>query len=204
MLGDPIFRIAFAISLSAHIFAVSAKGLLPQKPVDDTNYEIEVTYVIPEMPEEMKEAEAMPSLPKKYDLERKKTELAAKKAIAEEEGLTKVEAPAEDEKYIEEEELEKLEDYIQYYELIRERIRKYVMRNCSSFVDEGGVDLLFTLTDKGALKTISVDESRSVKSSYLKKAALRSVRKAAPFPSFPDSLERGELTFSISIVFKGL
>ena len=129
-------------------------------------------------------------------------ESAREKRPSEEPGLEKTDAVPSEEQYLEEKELEELEEYIQYYELIRERIKKYVSRNYNAFKEEGGVGVVFSLYRSGALKDVQIDKTKSAENQALTRAALKSVRDAAPFPAFPESLKKDELTFNISIIFQ--
>ena len=202
MLNSAAFRIAFTLSLSVHLFAISAGGFFRGKPPIETNHKIEVTYLVPEEPRDKMEERIIENLPENYELRKKEMQKKDRKEKSvEEEGLTKAELPAKKEEYLDENELKKLEEYIQYYELIREKIKKHAAKNFSSR-EEGEVEVVFTLNKNGALKALSVNGPGSAKNSRLKNTALESIKYAAPFPAFPDSLTRGELAFTIAIIFK--
>ena len=73
---------------------------------------------------------------------------------------------------------------------------------CSNLIERGEVTVSFVLGQNGALKQVVIDKAGSSKSAQLQNAALKSIKAAAPFPAFPASLQREELTFNISIIFK--
>ncbi|NQT28063.1 MAG: hypothetical protein HQ570_00515 [Candidatus Omnitrophica bacterium] len=91
--------------------------------------------------------------------------------------------------------------YMDYYRLIRERIRNSAYHNYNS-QKKGEVLLSFLIGKDGSLKGVDFDP-QSVKNSNLRKIALRSVRESAPFPEFPEELQQyTRLQFNISIYFK--
>lgn len=186
MLQNATFRTAFAISLSLHLFAISAGGFFHTKPLDDKNCPIEVSYLVPEISQDKIQERIIQNLPQKYDLEKKDLQQVVEKG----------------EHYLSEEALKELEEYIQYYELIRESIKKYVSKNYTRFREEGIIEVAFTLNKNGILKNLAVDTSKSIKSPRLKTIALKSIKEASPFPPFPDSLKKKELAFAIAIIFK--
>jgi TonB family protein len=97
--------------------------------------------------------------------------------------------------------LKKLPAYMNYYRLIRERIRKNAYYYYNSR-DRGEVFLSFVILKDGRLESISLNKE-SVESEVLREIALKSVREAVPFPYFPKELENyARLQFNISIYFK--
>jgi len=203
MFSDPIFRIALIISLSLHLFALSSGFLFHHRPLERKKPQIEVTYIIQEASQDKIPEKFLSKLPKKYDLPKEELKKASQdKPPRAEEAVKQAVASDKKDDYIEEKDLRKLEDYIQYYELIREKIKRNITETYTASGKEGRVEVVFSLSKSGALKNISVDEKKSVRNSYLKETALLSVKRSAPFPSFPPSLNREELTFSIAIIFK--
>ena len=202
MFNSAIFRIAFLLSLSIHLFALSA-GHIFHKPAEHKKPEIEVTYIISEASKYKVSEKFIDELPKKYDLKKKETKSASqKKATPKDSGITKADVRDKDERYVEEKELRQLEDYIQYYELIRQEIKQKIDKNYTARGKEGRVEIVFTLNRFGVLRNIDVDEENITENLYLRSVALKSVKVAAPFPAFPSSLGRKELTFSIAIIFR--
>lgn len=99
------------------------------------------------------------------------------------------------------EKLQKSSAYMNYYRIIREKIRKKAYQSYKG-QGQGKVYLNFNITNNGLLKAIQVGEG-SVNNSSLKKMALLSIKESAPFPSFPKGLqEYSQLQFNISIYFK--
>jgi TonB family protein len=99
------------------------------------------------------------------------------------------------------EKLQKSSVYMNYYRIIREKIRKKAYQSYKG-QGQGKVYLNFNITSNGLLKTIRVGE-QSVNNSNLQKIALASIKESAPFPSFPKGLEEySQLQFNISIYFK--
>ena len=97
--------------------------------------------------------------------------------------------------------LKKHPAYMDYYRLIRERIRINAYHNYNS-TKKGEVLVSFLVEKGGLLKNVNLD-SRSVKNWTLRGIALKSVRESAPFPKFPQELSKySHLRFNISIFFK--
>lgn len=198
MFNNAVFKVAFVLSVSIHLLAISSSSLFHPKVIEQKNDRIEVTYILPE---EAKE-EVLKTLPEKYDLERKKISLASKNMTSFENAILSKDTPVVIEQYLEEKSLEELEEYIEYYELIREKIKKHVAKSYTRSMKEGRVDVNFMLSRNGTLKDLSIDDKRSATSTFLRKAALRSVKQASPFPPFPSSLEGEDLAFNLAIIFK--
>lgn len=97
--------------------------------------------------------------------------------------------------------LKKIPAYMDYYRLVRERIRKNAYRHYT-INTRGEILLTFVVSRDGGLKDSYLNE-RSVKSSVLRKIVLKSIKEAAPFPPFPEELkDYVSLQFNISIYFK--
>jgi TonB family protein len=99
------------------------------------------------------------------------------------------------------EKLQKSSAYMNYYRIVREKIRKKAYQSYKG-QGQGKVYLNFNITNNGLLKTVRVGK-KSINNSSLKKIAVSSIKKSAPFPSFPKGLqEYSRLQFNISIYFK--
>jgi len=194
MLNDPIFRIALGVSLSLHFAAVSWGSFSLPKPLDKEAEKIEITYLKFELPEDA----SLENIPREYDIEKK--ELKTKSAENEQKTTSESHETTPTENYLKTEELDRLEEYIQYYELLRERIKQSVAVNYSSEKEAGSVDVIFTLKRNGRLERIALSDA-CVASGSLRRIAEKSIKNAAPFPPFPEKLESENLTFSIAIIF---
>lgn len=96
----------------------------------------------------------------------------------------------------------KTPEYKSYYQLIREKIRRFAYYNYRK-LQEGEVFLTFSLTPKGELAEVSVNEQKSSKDDYLRNTALNSIREAAPFGDFPEKLKKNlKLSFNVIISFE--
>ena len=105
MFNDTIFKIAFGVSLAAHVLVISAGSFFGEKPVLDKTREIEVTYFVPEEPRDELQQRIIENLPRTYELEKKELqESAREKRPSEEPGLEKTDAVPSEEQYLEEKE----------------------------------------------------------------------------------------------------
>jgi|GEM_PF-1946188 len=202
MFNSTISRTALIISVSIHALAISAGGFFSERPPAEKEREIEVAYLIPEIPEDEINEKIIENLPKEYDLEEKAPQQGKPEKKIAEEGLVKAEGELVQEQYIEEKELERLEEYIQYYELIREKIKKLIARNYIASRKEGAVEVAFTLDKRGILKNLAVDEPNSAGCAALRETALKSIRQCSPFPPPPETLGKKDIVFSLAIIFK--
>ncbi|MCD6539455.1 MAG: TonB C-terminal domain-containing protein [Candidatus Omnitrophica bacterium] len=99
-------------------------------------------------------------------------------------------------------ELDSYPPYMNYYEKIREKIKKVAYENFNVNFS-GKVFLNFTIDSSGNLITIYLDEKNSSAPQILKKIAEDSIEKSSPFPKFPKELAKfNTLTFNLSIQFK--
>ena len=92
--------------------------------------------------------------------------------------------------------------YVDYFRFLRERIRWAALRNYPQRNVEGEVYLSFTLTANGQVAEARIIEGRSTPDPGLRTASLESLREAAPFPAFPNTLNRPQMTFRIVIVYE--
>ncbi|MDD5561307.1 MAG: hypothetical protein PHT50_04160 [Candidatus Omnitrophica bacterium] len=91
--------------------------------------------------------------------------------------------------------------YISYYQIVREKIRRSAYQNYTHN-ETGEVYISFIISNQGFLKAVHLVEARTSASDYLKTIALRSVKDASPFPSFPKELDYPQLSFNIIISFE--
>lgn len=91
--------------------------------------------------------------------------------------------------------------YLNYYQLVRERIKERAYMNYSKF-DAGEVYLTFVLFSDGSIKQIKLIEDKTTGNEYLRIVGLRSINEASPFPAFPRDLNYPELSFNVVISFE--
>ena len=91
--------------------------------------------------------------------------------------------------------------YLEYYQIIREKIRRAAYQNYTFLID-GEAYLSFIILSDGQLKDVRVNEDRSTDYSYLKNSAKKSIYDASPFPKFPRGLDYPELSFNVIISFE--
>ncbi|MEK7849899.1 MAG: hypothetical protein AAB213_03695 [Candidatus Omnitrophota bacterium] len=96
----------------------------------------------------------------------------------------------------------KTPEYKSYYQVIREKIRRFAYYNYRK-LQEGEVFLTFSLTSRGELADVAVNEQKSSKDDYLRNIALNSIKEAAPFGDFPEKLKKNQkLSFNVIISFE--
>ncbi len=92
--------------------------------------------------------------------------------------------------------------YVDYFRLLRERIRAAAIRHYPARSIQGEVYLTFTLTADGLITEARVVEERSTAERSLRAASLEALREAAPFPPFPKTLDRDRMTFKIIVAYE--
>lgn len=98
-------------------------------------------------------------------------------------------------------ELQKNNAYMDYYRLIREKIKANAYHSYNS-TREGEILVNFLILNNGSLQDIAFDQ-KSANSNILKKITVNSIQKSSPFPAFPDELKQySQLRFNISIYFR--
>ena len=93
--------------------------------------------------------------------------------------------------------------YINYHELIRNKIKK----RAYFYVDDpdfraGEVYLTFVLSADGVLRGVKIIDANTRANDFLRAVGLRSIKEASPFPAFPKELQYPELTFNVIISFE--
>jgi hypothetical protein len=91
--------------------------------------------------------------------------------------------------------------YIQYYQIVRTRIKNRAYANYAK-LDAGEVYLTFILDAAGSLKRIKVIEERTRANQYLRQISIRSIEESNPFPPFPPELPYPELSFNVVISYE--
>ena len=93
-------------------------------------------------------------------------------------------------------------DYVNYYQLIREKIRSKLKDNYQYYSREGEVHLSFVLTQNGSLLSYEIDRSKSTRDEMLLHITATSIKAISPFPVLPRSLSMSKMSFNIMISFK--
>jgi len=93
-------------------------------------------------------------------------------------------------------------DYVNYYQLIREKIRSRLKDNYQYYNREGEVHLSFILTQNGSLLSYAIDRSKSTQDEVLLHITATSLKAVSPFPALPRSLSMSKMSFNIVISFK--
>ncbi len=91
--------------------------------------------------------------------------------------------------------------YINYYQIVREKIRRSAYQNYSRN-ETGEAYVSFIISNDGDIKNIHLVNEKSTAGDYLKDIALSSVKDASPFPNFPKELDYPQLSFNIIISFE--
>lgn len=102
-------------------------------------------------------------------------------------------------------EIFKTPEYKSYYQMIREKIRRYAYTNYDNIREkqEGEVYLTFILGADGGLLELTINDKKSTVNASLRSVAERSVRNAAPFPALPEKLRLNKkMSFSVIITFE--
>jgi len=224
MFSERIFQITFLLSLIAHgiiLFQNPNFSLFPALKKEET---LEVSYLkIPQGKEEYKKASPLKNepflkIPSKITLQKIAPPPFVDKESIFKEGRQpvlpqpvfnkpafikpdiiaikkKITLPPID--------IEKIKNpsYINYYQIVREKIRRAAYQNYLR-EEEGEVYLSFIIADNGPLKDVRILGDKSSNSTYLKDVALRSIQAASPFPAFPKELDYPQLSFNVVISFE--
>lgn len=91
--------------------------------------------------------------------------------------------------------------YLNYYQLIREKIRRQAYRNYIHS-ETGEIYLSFIISKDGFIRAVRLVEDKSVSSDYLRAISLSSVKDASPFPNFPKDLDYPQLSFNVIISYE--
>ena len=98
-------------------------------------------------------------------------------------------------------ELNKNPAYMDYYKLIREKIRTNIQNNYDN-TTQGEVLVNFLVRNDGSLGSVDLN-SKPLSTEILENVVLKSIQNANPFPSFPKELKKySYLQFNISVYFK--
>ncbi|MCQ9207504.1 MAG: energy transducer TonB [Omnitrophica bacterium] len=159
-----------------------------------------MTYILKEIEKEKIE-KVIENLPRKYELEKKEIKESKKRTLAAKNPEPEAKIVEKKDEYLEEKKVRELEEYIAYYELIRQKIKGRVTALYKRPGKEGRVGVAFLLNRRGAVKKLEINDIRGSDKKYLEKIARQAVKSASPFPPFPEELQKPELTFTVAIIF---
>lgn len=92
-------------------------------------------------------------------------------------------------------------EMLAYRDIIKQKIqqaRKYPAEARKNSI-EGGVEVVFTVSRPGGLKTVEVAGASG--NGYLDDEAVATVKRAAPFPEIPAGFTEKEMTMKVRIIF---
>ena len=93
-------------------------------------------------------------------------------------------------------------DYINYYDILKDRMRARLQQNYRFYKGEGDVYLSFALSARGELLAYDIDRSRSSKDEVLLQITKASLKAVSPFPPLPKAISSPKMSFNITIEFK--
>lgn len=203
MFSDKTLKIALLVSIIGHSLLLyrmpGFARILPYKKTK--NYPQVVHY------------ELKKDLPAKLLIKEKKTQFKVdirkerEQPIKKRESLRKVTPEQKERITLQSEEIlkkasEEKSLYLDYYQTIREMIRRIANHNYYKSSNVGEVFLSFILGSDGDLKDIELVNNKSSSDRDLIKIAFNSVKKASPFPPFPKDLNQRHLSFNVIISFE--
>ncbi len=219
-MDDKIFRYSLIISLVIHILALWKLSYSNLHFKVKTVKNIEVVYPAFALPKKIHQPSLPPQKGMKVDLLQQAKGVAQEqknissfmkdlskmkdefieqvqkpKAVDESKHKRRVTVPAIETSQI------KNPQYIQYYQIVRNRIKDRAYANYAK-LDAGEVYLTFILDASGALQRIKILEDRTRANQYLRQISMRSVEESNPFPPFPQELQYPELSFNIIIAYE--
>ena len=183
---ETTFRTALAISAVIHSVLFVP---LYRITSNEVNKPVVVDYVRIKEPEV--KVVAAPDRPLPKPAESAEVEIKKKVSLKEARELAKSQAPLRNKK-----------DYINYYQLVREKIRQCLKERYGRSYGEGDVALIFILHSNGSLASVDVERASSVPDRILIQLAVLSIKEASPFPPFPKELALPKMSFDLMVSFK--
>lgn len=204
------FHIAIVTSLLLHLVISMVVNIPYPKANTHIKKDPKTEFVELEDKKELKKLIKLPKIPPPYINIKNKLPTLKKvaKPKASSEQKKKQNTTVEDvkegftEDEVKEKKVESTPEYLNYYDMIREKIRKNAF-NFYRSRESGRIIIDFVLDRKGNLVDVSVKTEGSSNSHYLKEIALKSVYKSLPFSKFPEELSsHSNLPFNVSIFFR--
>jgi outer membrane biosynthesis protein TonB len=201
---EPAFRTAIGISIALHSALIAPFiPLAMQRDRARMEKEIVIDYVVLKEPDTAKEEPVLSKMRETPKVEIvKKVEVKpapASKEMPKKDNALKQAIAADAKKQAQ---IRSTKEYINYYQLIREKIRDRLKEHYRRYYAEGEANLVFILTSDGRLESSAIDVSSSTADRTLHDIALRSLRESAPFPAFPKALTLPKMTFNLQVSFK--
>lgn len=198
MFIDPLFRIAFAVSLLAHIAVIAPVYLVSDKVDKPKTGMVELNYILINDPAIATDEETYSSAKADKKMQDAEEERASDVTVVDSLSPEELKLSYEIRKTASQGQEEREKAYLEYFNLIREKIRTRVYSaGCSS--ENGMVEVVFTLSGDGRL--IRVNKAISNLSRDIKMSVIHAIRRAQPFPPFPKELGKTPIMFSLAIKF---
>ena len=190
--------IASTLIHSMIIFCIGGQGLITQK-VDKRDI-IVIDYVVTKEPKEAKVVKLRMTETPKIELSSKVEDAPASANAATAKSDTDKDASRD--LAVRQARVKATKDYINYYQLIREKIRRRLKDRYRGYHGEGDVSLIFVLNSGGSLVSAAVDQTASTRDRILVDAAVQSLKEAAPFAPFPKAISIPQMSFTLTVSFK--
>jgi len=209
-------NISLLISMACHfvlIFYLPSNKLLgPEdilKPLEVSYYKVPFAQRVTTKPTAIKRLDAQPAATKKI-IKRTKKLIPPKQNLKQESIIKKERTvirhqPTEKVEVIQQKQNSQLQNqpsYINYFESVREKIKTIAKRNCPGYFRNSEVLLNFVVLSNGRLKQAKILEDSTNAGNRLRNIAIRSIREASPFSSFPEDIDLPELEFKLVISFQ--
>lgn len=217
VLFDRSFGVSLLVSVTCHsilFWQLPSLEMLPSQkalnPMEVTYYSIKETVDRP--PVEKQPLIVVKAPPPVTQMEKTEIKNTPEKPEPKEEVSAKEKIPVEEKTTLQEKvdtptippSLPKEDEplYLDYYGVIRERIRRFATRNYRYHSETGDIHCFFVLTSNGLLREVNILDKQSRGNGFLKEVALRSIKGASPFPRFPSGLDQPQLSFNVVISFE--
>jgi len=202
---NPTLKYAFIISAAVHTLAISPfYGISIPKVWREKPLEVEYTVIEEPQKVEVTKAEA-PSKP----IETPKVELRKEPVMQPVKPAPPQAVKAPEKAKLEAHKLARKQEairstkgYINYYKLIREKIRRRLKYNYRGYNKEGELELTFILRANGTLASCGIEKSASTADKRLASIATESLREAGPFPPFPKEIDLPDMSFNVLVAFR--
>lgn len=221
---DKVFKLAFVISIIIHSFLILPWRMLPlkEKKVDKDSKKLNIVYRPMQFKKRLPKKKAQiktDSLVKKGAFlkgnsqpKRKVSDNKSKPKVIKVDKEKKEAILEKNEKFasrdeqmiplgIEQVPAKQQPAFIEYYRFIRDKIEVVAQSNRPEHFKEGKVNIIFKLNSEGKLLDMIINEEESSPDEVLRFTAMESIRRASPFPPFPEGLTAKKLEFRITIEF---